>query len=101
MTILNIDKIILNSRFTPQLNGNKSIMNDYNIRCTGANKWVFCILIGLLFFLLSNSLVFYFFMKGIDTFTRKKTVSIIHYPVLIYNLLMTCVFIIILRLILW
>jgi hypothetical protein len=91
----------MNSRFTPQLNGNKNMINDYNIRCTGANKWVFSILIGIIFFLLSNSLTLYLFIYIINKISGKKIIPITHFPGLIYNLLMTVVFVVVLRLILW
>lgn len=99
--ILKTEKCILTSRFTPQINGNRDIIDDYDIRCTSANKWVFAILMGMIFFLLSNSLVLYVLFNIINRLIGKESTSIRVYPGLVYNLLLTCIFILIIRCIMW
>ena len=98
--IYNSNNIILGSIITPQFNGNRKLINKYNFKCTDSNKWAFTIILGLLFFVLSNSLTMYIFINILNKLIGKPHIPMSSFPGLIYNILMTIIFIVIVRLIL-
>lgn len=101
MLPIDSSSIIIDSRVSPFLNGNKTMMDDYNMRCTSGHKWLFAICIGLLAFIVYNVLTLYIIIRVINKITGQKKVGIIFFPSMIYSILLTVIFILLLRLILW
>ena len=101
MVIFNPNKLIIDSRVTPLLNGNRTIMNDYNMRCTSGHKWLFAFTIGLICFIVFNPIIFYLFVLLVNKITKRETVNILYFPGVIYILFLSIVVMLFVRLILW
>ena len=101
MVIFNPNKLIIDSRVTPLLNGNRKIMNDYNMRCTSAHKWLFAFTIGLICFIIFNPILFYFFVLLTNKITGREDVDILYFPGVIYVLILSLIVMLFVRLILW
>lgn len=96
-----VENIIIDSRVSPFLNGNKTMMDDYNMKCTSGHKWLFSILVGLLAFIIYNTLVLYLLVTLVNGISHREKIKLMFFPSIIYSLILTVVFILILRLILW
>lgn len=101
MVIFNPNKLIIDSRITPLLNGNRRMMDDYNMRCTSGHKWLFSITLGLLVFVIFNPIILYFLMVIINKITGREKITIIYFPGVVYTLILSIIFTLIVRLILW
>jgi hypothetical protein len=99
--VVDTNKIIIDSRLSPKFNCNRSIMDDYNMQCSNADKWLIAIIIGMIFFILSNSITMYCLHVIISKINGKPYQTIDVYPSLVYSLIMTVIFIIVIKLILW
>lgn len=101
MLTIDTSNIIIDSRVSPFLNGNRTMMDDYNMKCTSGHKWLFAICVGLLAFIVYNVFTLYIIIRVINKMTGRKKVAIVFFPSLIYSILCTIIFILLLRLILW
>lgn len=101
MVIFNPNKLIIDSRLTPLLNGNRKMMDDYNMRCTSGHKWLFSITIGLLAFIIFNPILLYLLVLLSNKITNREKVSFMFFPGFIYSIILTIILILIIRLILW
>ncbi len=99
--VLNNSNLIIDSRISPKFNCNRSIMDDYNMKCSNGDKWLFSIIMGMLFFIFTNSIVLYTLDNIINKIKGKVESDIERYPPLVYTLVLTVLFICIVRLILW